>query len=67
MNVQIQHQYYQRCYASDVISERKKFGLATYIVINNAARACCAPEALGYGIVGVNSRLISNQATLLVA
>lgn len=38
-----------------------EFGLAAYLFTNNAARQWRVPEALEYGMVGVNTGLISNE------
>ncbi len=38
-----------------------EFGLAAYLFTSNAARQWRVPEALEYGMVGVNSGLISNE------
>ncbi|HBL7237388.1 TPA: aldehyde dehydrogenase family protein, partial [Serratia marcescens] len=38
-----------------------EFGLAAYLFTQNAARQWRVPEALEYGMVGINTGLISNE------
>src|SRR5690606_25189988 len=37
------------------------FGLAAYFFTRDYARICRVPEALEYGIVGINTGIISNE------
>jgi succinate-semialdehyde dehydrogenase/glutarate-semialdehyde dehydrogenase len=40
---------------------RKQYGLASYFLARDLGRVCRLAEALGYGIVGINTGAISRE------